>query len=548
VIPLSRTDRFRVLGAVLIAVLLVPSVYAGATYSEPTTDVSRADAENVTFVSEQGMAEIVDDHSGRLIAVHTDSKARLWLHDEYRRYFDVDPLGPDRVLFTAEQRVDNGSFRRFAYVVNWRTGEQTVRFPVPADVHDIDYLGRGRYAVADIANDRAYVYDRSADRIVWEYDFARYFSAGEGGPPDDWTHLNDIDAVDGGDAFLLSPRNFDRVILVDRETKEVVWSLGREDAYDVLYEQHNPTLLSSDPPTVLVADSENDRVVEYRRENRSWNATWGYSGELTWPRDADRLPNGNTLIVDSGGDRVLEVSPDREVVWSYRTRRNPYDVERLSYGDEPAGPTMAELDDGAPDGAPPGRPQSLLDAAIEGVERLYTLARWMVPTWMHALELTTMVGAALVGGVWASVEVARLLPSGVGNWLAQRRVIDILGPLRSTVAAVLAAFAAITLLAGLAPRRVSTDVIGVGVLLLMAAWTTGAGGVLRRTGPRVRLAGSLILAIVGVLVGIGIALLASGYDAFVSYGIAVLCWWQSERIWTGRPEPSTAAEDRAGDE
>lgn len=45
-------------------------------------------------------------------------------------------------------------------------------------------------------------------------------------------------------------------------------------------------------------------------------------GMLLFPTDVERLPNGNTLIADAGnevsaGSKVLEISPDGQVVWSY---------------------------------------------------------------------------------------------------------------------------------------------------------------------------------------------------------------------------------------
>jgi hypothetical protein len=117
------------------------------------------------------------------------------------------------------------------------------------------------------------------------------------------------------------------------------WSLGSDDRRSVLFEQHNPDYIPADRggPAVLVADSENGRVVEYERTGGTWNRTWGWTdARLQWPRDADRLPSGNTLVVDSHGDRVLEVRPDGQVVWSV-TVGMPYDAERLGTGDESAG-------------------------------------------------------------------------------------------------------------------------------------------------------------------------------------------------------------------
>ncbi|MFC7173233.1 hypothetical protein ACFQL0_07375 [Haloplanus litoreus] len=81
--------------------------------------------------------------------------------------------------------------------------------------------------------------------------------------------------IDNGSAFLVSPRNFDRVMAIDRETKETRWTLGEEDNYDILHEQHNPVLLQRDPLTVLVADSENDRIVEYRRTDSGGGSSSG---------------------------------------------------------------------------------------------------------------------------------------------------------------------------------------------------------------------------------------------------------------------------------
>jgi hypothetical protein len=50
---------------------------------------------------------------------------------------------------------------------------------------------------------------------------------------------------------------------------------------------------------------------------------WAYVGTPERPffselRSAQqRLPNGNTLITESDGGRIFEVTPDREIVWEY---------------------------------------------------------------------------------------------------------------------------------------------------------------------------------------------------------------------------------------
>jgi hypothetical protein len=73
-----------------------------------------------------------------------------------------------------------------------------------------------------------------------------------------------------------------------------------------------------------------------------WNRTWRVSGGFQWPRDADRLPNGNTLVTDSRNHRVLEVTPKGTVVWEVYTPWLPYDAERVRTGDGSNGPTAVE--------------------------------------------------------------------------------------------------------------------------------------------------------------------------------------------------------------
>jgi hypothetical protein len=112
----------------------------------------------------------------------------------------------------------------------------------------------------------------------------------------------------------------------------------------VLNHQHNPQWLGSG--AVLVADSENDRIVELHRvEDGSWQPVWSVEKAggvaLDWPRDADRLPNGNTLITDSLNKRVVEVDETGKAVGGIGTGSDiPYEADRLP-GDEYTGPYMS---------------------------------------------------------------------------------------------------------------------------------------------------------------------------------------------------------------
>lgn len=67
--------------------------------------------------------------------------------------------------------------------------------------------------------------------------------------------------------------------------------------------------------------------------DKNKNVVWSYkfSSRAQAPRYADRLANGNTLIVTP--QKVLEVTPAKEVVWSYsKDLINPVKAQRLENG------------------------------------------------------------------------------------------------------------------------------------------------------------------------------------------------------------------------
>ena len=281
--------------------------------------------------------------NGEVIGIYNGTaKGRWWL-------YDVDPVANGNLLLsTTEPGIS------LVEEIDPTTGEQRSerRFETVLDSHDADRINDDELLMNDMSRDgedRFFVYNRTREEVVWEYRFADHPEAfprdGGGEYGEDWTHNNDVEQIEPG-VFMVSVRNFDQVVAIDRETKEVRWKLGEDDNHDVLYEQHNPDYVEGEngTPTVLVADSLNDRVVEYAREDGEWTRTWVLEGGgLDEPRDADRLPNGNTLVTDRRGDRLLEVTPTGEVVWEFYAPWQPYDAERMGTGDESSGPTAREM-------------------------------------------------------------------------------------------------------------------------------------------------------------------------------------------------------------
>lgn len=293
-------------------------------------------------------------------------------------------------------------------------------YPTHHEVHDADRLPNGQTVVADMGNHRAFAVNESG-MVTWEWRAADHISEDtefwneyvaslpedrqdqfrRQGAESDWTHMNDIDRMSNGN-YRLSIRNFDVIVEVDPETNEIRHVIGRPDAHEMMAEQHNPHPLERHG-TTLVADSENDRIVELDVE--TGEIIWRYDGTgsgdlLRWPRDADRLPNGNTLITDSRNFRVLEVDPEGSVVWRHSLKDRPaivYEADRVNL------PNNSGYLPEEPQNVPPGHDLEGRTGAggIAGV--IATIESWagfVLPFWMGLVEiLAALVGVVALAGL-----------------------------------------------------------------------------------------------------------------------------------------------------
>jgi hypothetical protein len=415
---MERIQFVRLLLVCSIVVSAVPVVSAAwADRGSDALDYERsphsvATASEVTVVANQGHGKnlgelVVFDGEGRLIKRFKRAGS----------YWDVDPLpgSPHSVLVvTATKRGATNCPSTTKCTVNritrlnLSTGSRehlaTRIWPNHAgsELHDADLDGRGNLLIADIVHDRAYSLNTTTNASSWSYAFQSTYSLRSGGPyPGDWTHLNDIERLPDG-RIMLSPRNHDSVIFVSPAGElQHGWTLGSDDDHEVLYEQHNPDYIpgSMGGPAVIVADSENNRVVEYQREDGSWTPEWVYGG-LEWPRDADRLPSGHTLVTESHGDRVVEINEAGEVVWSVTTDF-PYEAERLDTPDESGGGTSAaalgltDAEVAAGSGGDSGRSVTGVIKSAAPTKVVHGLMA-VTPRWMGVLEFGGFVVA--VGG------------------------------------------------------------------------------------------------------------------------------------------------------
>lgn len=138
----------------------------------------------------------------------------------------------------------------------------------------------------------------------------------------EWLHLNGIDVTaDGG--LLFSCRNISRVGLVDRASGELRWKFGAPNCHH----QHHPTALPNgnvqifDNGAHMLAPSPISRVIEVDPETDE--IVWSYYGT---PREqffsghisgAERLAGDHVLICEGTSGRIFEITRAGEVVWEW---------------------------------------------------------------------------------------------------------------------------------------------------------------------------------------------------------------------------------------
>lgn len=155
----------------------------------------------------------------------------------------------------------------------------------------------------------------------------------------DYYHLNSIQVLPENDLgktdprfrpgnLLICLRNADLILILDQDTREVVWHWGPGQ----LELPHMPRMLENGH--ILIFDNGtrrgHSRVVELHPATGS--IVWQYPPSPSedffsaWRGSSQRLPNGNTLICVSEQGHAFEVTRAGEIVWEYW---NP-DTKRVS--------------------------------------------------------------------------------------------------------------------------------------------------------------------------------------------------------------------------
>src|SRR5215471_17203101 len=144
---------------------------------------------------------------------------------------------------------------------------------------------------------------------------------------DVWTVANGVSEMPDGN-LILSFRDISTVVMINRANGAVYWNLGAPP----LAGQHAPYLLGNG--NVLLFDNGPHRLdhsfpfsrvleIDPATKKIVWKYQEARVADFFSPRlsNAQRLPNGNTLINEGWFGRFFEVTRDGAVVWEYV---NPY--------------------------------------------------------------------------------------------------------------------------------------------------------------------------------------------------------------------------------
>ncbi len=327
--------------ALTVSAALAPSI--GSASADDDGETRR------TLVGSQGGGAGLHKYGSVYLLNGTET---AWRESSAESYFDVTKLDNGSVMagFMDGGYQQCGPYQSPCVHTGFRIIDPTPQphvvheysFPVRtrknSEVHDVEHLPSGEFLVTDMEHER--IFTVKDGEVTWQWNASSKYDAPADPTKVDWLHINDVDVIGEG-RYLVSVRNANQLVVVERG-KGVVETINRDEDGDgegdpsVLKRQHNPQWLGDG--TVLVADSENNRVVELSRaDDGDWEVVWTLESAngvgFSWPRDADRLANGNTLITDSANQRLVEVNESGEIVWSYKTRYIPYEADRLPEGE-----------------------------------------------------------------------------------------------------------------------------------------------------------------------------------------------------------------------
>jgi outer membrane protein assembly factor BamB len=252
--------------------------------------------------------------------VRIDKHSKLIWKYLGQAHHDVD-IGEDGRIYALTHEIRNNEYRDFPQLAAPRIDDFAV-------VLSPDGKELKKVSIADALIGSPYA--RLLTRVVW-------YTKG------DYLHNNGIDVVGPKDAaalrlgafvkpgqVLLSFREIDTIALLDLDEERIVWAVRGP-----WLAQHDPDILEDG--NILLFDNLGNfldingsdaeghggrsRIIEF--DPSTTEIVWQYAGTPEEPFESDvrasqeRLANGNTLITEETGGRIIEVTPEGEIVWEF---------------------------------------------------------------------------------------------------------------------------------------------------------------------------------------------------------------------------------------
>jgi hypothetical protein len=190
---------------------------------------------------------------------------------------------------------------------------------------DSERLENGNTLIADKGNKRVIEVTQYKE-IVWEY-----LGGGQ-----ELTALYGVQHLPNGNVLIADqgnmqdPDSLARIIEVTPD-KEIVWEYGKP-AMEFICPSLGGRLENGN---TLIADNTGltkGSDVHVREITSDKEVAWEYSEGLMCVAFVERHANGNTLICDQCNGRIIEVTPNKDIVWMYGAISSPAGMERLTNG------------------------------------------------------------------------------------------------------------------------------------------------------------------------------------------------------------------------
>jgi outer membrane protein assembly factor BamB len=245
----------------------------------------------------------------------------------YNVHVEYVTVAPNGNLVAADgegmmvQEIDRRTHKLvWQYGVRQRQGFQKGFLHQPDKAYKI---GAHEVLINDGNNRRVIIVDQRTNEIVWQYGVTLKMSNKPGylrgnthAVPvvlEPWgTPLRDPQKQHYG--ILITDTLEKKLLLVDRQTKKIVWEFHKPDAR---WLQHAAPTWEG---TIVVEDRQRGEVFEVNRAGQIIRTIHklGDGKPLHYPSDVLRLGNGNYLIAEMGRGRIVEVNPQTlEIVWQF---------------------------------------------------------------------------------------------------------------------------------------------------------------------------------------------------------------------------------------